>query len=353
MIAFLYKMGVALGLKPLLKYLIRRRAEKRVNRSLPPRLNRIMDPGALVGENHLLRTLPCTKYTDIDVFSSVNSAHSAGIPAWIARFDWVVGWNFGWANPLVPPRSVLCNPDGLRGLAAAVRKNSLGRGFFAHTVLVFGGGDRKISSQNARDLVTVREGFQAVFYEAYDEPVAGVGVMPKGLREPYIRAQETAIQEALGYDGPRELNVLAAWGRWYPHLDSLIEDRRLARDYVRSSSVVEELMLEPADYWRKLSRSSFMMCPEGTGVQTPKMAEAILAGCIPICRPNPAFVELFERGVPIVLVEDWRDIDFLDLAATRRALEPTLEKFRKIYSSIDLFWQFSFGHPAAATAVKS
>jgi hypothetical protein len=224
-----------------------------------------------------------------------------------------------------------------------VAKQSFGKDFFESAVLVVGGNDRKISSQNARHLATVVRDFHAVFYEGYDECVGGIRVMPIGILERYVRGHEAAVREAIDYDGPRDLNVVATWGKWYPYLDDLIDDRRQAREFARSSSVVEELNLEPADYWRKLSRSSFMMCPEGAGVQTPKMAEAILTGCIPICTPNPAFVELRERGVPIVLVDDWTKIESLDLARTRRALEPAIAEFRKIYASIDAFWEFSFG----------
>ena len=286
--------------------------------------------------------VPCTKYTDTDVGLVLDTIPSSGIPAWIARFDWVVGWEFGWADPAVQPRTILCRPDSLAGLARLVRTQRFSAGFFESTTLVIGGGDRKLSTQSRRHLATVVAQFEAVFYEGYDESVPGIGVMPKGLRERYIRGHEDAVRSAISYDGPREINVVAAWGKWYPYLDDLIEDRKQARAFAHSSSVVEELALEPADYWKKLSKSSFMMVPEGAGVQTPKMAEAILAGCIPICRPNPAFSELAKRGVPIVMVDDWRDIESLDLFQTRRSLAPAIEEFREIYSSLDRFWGFSF-----------
>jgi hypothetical protein len=310
---------------------------------MPPALPALCSAGKLVGDDHFFASVPCTKYTDSDIELVQNSLESSGVPKWIGSFDWVVGWKFGWANPARRPVEILCQPDAFAGFMALVENQRFGAGFFESTPLVVGGGDRKLSSQNPRHLATAVSEFRAVFYEGYDLRVPGIGVMPKGLRERYIRGHEEAVREAIHYEGARDLNVVATWGKWYPYLDDLIEDRREAREFARSSSLVEELMLEPADYWRKLSRSSFMMCPEGAGVQTPKMAEAILTGCIPICTPNPAFVELRERGVPIVLVDDWTKIESLDLARTRRALEPAIAEFRKIYASIDAFWEFSFG----------
>jgi len=71
-----------------------------------------------------------------------------------------------------------------------------------------------------------------------------------------------------------------------------------------------------------LAQHQFMMCPEGHGVQAPKLVEALLMGYIPICTRNAASVALKKKSVPILLIESWSEISQSFLSSKVENLAP-------------------------------
>lgn len=58
-------------------------------------------------------------------------------------------------------------------------------------------------------------------------------------------------------------------------------------------------------YLHDLCRSKFVLCPDGTGLDTHRVYEALLCGATPVVLRN-ALTPLYER-LPICIVEDWTD----------------------------------------------
>ncbi len=82
---------------------------------------------------------------------------------------------------------------------------------------------------------------------------------------------------------------------------------------------IEEGGDRQVNFWDDMSRSKFVVCPPGAGVDTFRTWEALLMDCYPIVKSsflNPLYEEL-----PVVIVEDWEEV-------TRDLLESKLEEFR-------------------------
>jgi hypothetical protein len=75
-----------------------------------------------------------------------------------------------------------------------------------------------------------------------------------------------------------------------------------------------------SDVWDAMSRSSFMVCPDGNGVDTHRLWECLALRCIPIVtRPPPPMERLYKK-LPIVIVDSWDEV-------TPKALEEWLSKY--------------------------
>jgi len=181
-----------------------------------------------------------------------------------------------------------------------------------------------------------------------------------GIIEHYSRANAGRVLElaqglarqSRANDGPP--SVLAAWGAWWPGLDELVSDRRLAREFASRSPLITESVLSSDEWFSALAEFDFMLCPMGNGVQTSRMMEAILMGCIPIATGHPTFVELEQRGVPLLLVEAWEVIDDAMLIEAYESLFSKVQEFRHHLLDLDAWWSFSFPchqHPEATFAL--
>ena len=59
------------------------------------------------------------------------------------------------------------------------------------------------------------------------------------------------------------------------------------------------------EYYADLQRSKFVLCPEGTGIDTHRVYEALLCGATPVVLRN-SLSHLYER-LPVCLVNSWAD----------------------------------------------
>lgn len=61
-------------------------------------------------------------------------------------------------------------------------------------------------------------------------------------------------------------------------------------------------------HWETLQTHKFAICPEGNGIDTYRFWECLYLKVIPICKRN-ILVEHFAKDFPVVLIEDWQDLD--------------------------------------------
>ena len=327
---------------------------------LPGHLRSEPEPSDFAPRGTLAATLPVTLYWGMERNIDLDGVRPPGVPHWMGKFDWVVGFEYGWANAQVFPRSVLCEPTYLPQLLAFLKKRWPDPQARASLLAVTVGPDFLLSWQRKRLLRGLSRYFSCVFYEAKDLESSSISVLPMGIIEHYSRANAGRVLELAQClarqsrvnDGPP--SVLAAWGAWWPGLDELVSDRRLAREFASRSPLITESVLSSDEWFSALAEFDFMLCPMGNGVQTSRMMEAILMGCIPIATGHPTFVELEQRGVPLLLVEAWEVIDDAMLIEAYESLFSKVQEFRHHLLDLDAWWSFSFPchqHPEATFAL--
>lgn len=69
--------------------------------------------------------------------------------------------------------------------------------------------------------------------------------------------------------------------------------------------VVTRTNLSVRDYYTDLCRSKFVLCPEGTGIDTHRVYEALFCGATPMVLRN-SLSHLYEK-LPVCIVDNWTD----------------------------------------------
>lgn len=325
----------------MLSWLSKHRKATTERSRLPGRLRSEYNSADLVPADHILAQLPCTRYWGYERKAFEQELPPPGIPWWIARFEWVVGFDHGWADTSLYPSSVFCNPDYLERLCNFLESWQLQR-TQSRSILIVGGGDRLLSSQDGNTLKILHQYFDDIYYEAKDCDHAFVKIMPIGLQEFYIRGHENDFSQAVHSPVNKTRLVVAAWGKWWPQLDEQLADRAAAKAFCDRAPFVDSGLSEPSSYYERLARSHFMICPLGAGVQAPKMIEALLLSAIPIMSSSAASQELASLGIPIMVVDDWSEITEEMLLDGRHRFQTELEAFREIVLCQDRWWNFCF-----------
>lgn len=70
--------------------------------------------------------------------------------------------------------------------------------------------------------------------------------------------------------------------------------------------VVNRTNLSVPEYYADLCRSKFVLCPEGTGIDTHRVYEALFCGATPVVLRN-SLCHLYEK-LPVCIVDSWKDV---------------------------------------------
>ena len=84
----------------------------------------------------------------------------------------------------------------------------------------------------------------------------------------------------------------------------------------------EKKEIERNDTWKRQTLFSFVLSPAGGGLDCHRTWEALILGCIPIVKRWNVPLEKVYDDLPVLIVDDWKDI-------TEELLENTLEEFRQ------------------------
>lgn len=77
------------------------------------------------------------------------------------------------------------------------------------------------------------------------------------------------------------------------------------RSFEGDSRVVRKHNLPPPEYYMELCRSKFVLCPEGTGIDTHRVYESLFCGATPVVLRN-SLSHLYET-LPVCIVDKWTD----------------------------------------------
>ena len=103
-------------------------------------------------------------------------------------------------------------------------------------------------------------------------------------------------------EGPRDIEIYANFTR-----TTNDAKRRACIDaFANDPRVTWRTGLPVPEYYADLCRSKFVLCPEGTGIDTHRVYESILCGATPIVLRN-SLTPLYER-LPVCIVNAWTDV---------------------------------------------
>lgn len=176
-----------------------------------------------------------------------------------------------------------------------------------------------------------------------------IDVMPIGLHEQYLRSNLHSALSTIAHSnlGLKRRMVLASWGRHWPRLSTSSASRVSAHHWATSLEAqvlgVQRRLIPSQEWWPELASYKFCIAPLGGGIQTPKVVEALLVLTIPIVPSVPAYVELRQKGWPLVLVDDYAHITRDNLTKWWRKLAPRLVAFRAQNLTSESYWQSFIG----------
>ena len=162
---------------------------------------------------------------------------------------------------------------------------------------------------------------------------------------PNVKPLPIGLENTKWHPVKREILNLALPARTNPHrhLKALCqfnpETYKKERQGLLSMVLKNEIAADPfyaingADfgfYVDNLTRYRFCLCPRGNGVDTHRLWEAILLGCIPIAKKHGCYN--YEEKLPIVFINSWYEV-------TEKFLESQFEKFDKTLLNTPLLFK--------------
>ena len=100
-------------------------------------------------------------------------------------------------------------------------------------------------------------------------------------------------------------------------------------------------MLPVAENVKRLAQYKWCICPEGNGVDTHRLWEAMYLGCVPIVLKSPFIDTLMHYTggeLPIYVIDAWSDLTNLNFPNFVR--DKFMNKWLKLIPFIDLFNAF-------------
>jgi hypothetical protein len=117
----------------------------------------------------------------------------------------------------------------------------------------------------------------------------------------FVDRQLPFLQSFVRPDVPRDIEIYANFTQ------TTNDDKRRAclTSFTGDPRVTWRTGLSVPEYYADLCRSTFVLCPEGTGIDTHRVYEALLCGATPVVLRN-SLSPLYER-LPVCLVNAWTD----------------------------------------------
>lgn len=117
----------------------------------------------------------------------------------------------------------------------------------------------------------------------------------------FVDRQLPFIQTFQRPDVPRDIDIYANFTQ------TTNDDKRRACivAFNDDSRVTWRTGLSVPEYYADLCRSTFVLCPEGTGIDTHRVYESLLCGATPVVLRN-SLSHLYER-LPVCIVDRWTD----------------------------------------------
>tara|TARA_Y100001938_G_scaffold148185_1_gene231190 strand:+ start:1600 stop:2493 length:894 start_codon:yes stop_codon:yes gene_type:complete len=198
---------------------------------------------------------------------------------------------------------IFCHPQKLNVLIE--NKNILKAN--SNETLVVAGEDTTLEKK-IEELKILKKYFKTIYYEAKNRYVDFVDTIPMGVTFAYLlRCGGSLTLQTINKTKhtKKELIACAFNSKW--NIQNL--DRQNLQKLCVRNKFINRHKWEPTEYFENISKFKFFACPRGHGVQTPKICECILTQTIPVVTKHPAHIDLYEHGIPMLMVDSWKDLN--------------------------------------------
>jgi hypothetical protein len=165
---------------------------------------------------------------------------------------------------------------------------------------------------------------------------------PRWGHEQATPAQQEAELEALRLEMPKaaeRLTLVHADFHFNKHKQQSWGDDRDAveRALAGNSNVVfQTTKLKRSELWREKTRYAFVVSPHGNGLDCHRTWESLVLGNIVIVKRS-SLDPLYE-GLPVVVVEDWREIDATNLQRWQAEHAPAFQRPEVLERLTNRYW---------------
>jgi len=92
------------------------------------------------------------------------------------------------------------------------------------------------------------------------------------------------------------------------------------------------------EYLMSLNKSNFNICPSGNGLDTHRIWESLVFKVTPIVEKNKMTQNFFDMGVPLIILDDWTQLNNLSIDKLNKLNEININKDYSKYIKFD-FWK--------------
>jgi hypothetical protein len=118
----------------------------------------------------------------------------------------------------------------------------------------------------------------------------------------FVDRQLPFLREYIPKHGDRDIEVYMN----FTTVTNVTKRKECATALGNDPRVVVRTNLTVPEYYTDLCRSKYALCPEGTGIDTHRVYEAMLCGATPIVLRN-SLSHMYEK-LPVCIVDSWKDV---------------------------------------------
>ena len=259
----------------------------------------------------------------------------------LSSYPYVSGDTFRNFSKFIYDEHTSFNPEILKNKDIVFVKTDLIENYFENVhpkikvkyVLISHNSDEQINSQHKKYLDSkIIHWFAQNLVEEFAD---NVSVIPIGLENRWYlkngKLRDLKKFENIKYN--KDLLVLSAFN---PETN---RERFELLESIKSNKLINKPETnKKTEYLDYVSRSKFVLCPEGNGPDTHRVWESLLFESIPVMKKSK-FTKILEKSdIPILTLNDWAEIKYLDSKILNNFYEQNKVRFNSNKYSYFSFW---------------
>jgi hypothetical protein len=259
----------------------------------------------------------------------------------LSSYPYVSGDTFRNFSKFIYDEHTSFNPEILKNKDIVFVKTDLIEDYFENVhpkikvryVLISHNSDEQINSQHKKYLDSkIIHWFAQNLVEEFAD---NVSVIPIGLENRWYlnngKLRTLKRFENIKYN--KDLLVLSAFN---PETN---RERFELLESIKSNKLINKPETnKKTEYLDYVSRSKFVLCPEGNGPDTHRVWESLLFESIPVMKKSK-FTKILEKSdIPILTLNDWAEIKYLDSKILNNFYEQNKVRFNSNKYSYFSFW---------------